>query len=59
MAEARLLREFQAADKEWISNAEDQVGEPAWNRTAPFYHWLVDLYFFILLPLSCVRSCGG
>jgi len=59
LLEARQLREFQAADKEWISNAEDQVGEPAWNRTAPFYHWLVDLYFFILLPLSCVRSCGG
>ncbi|MGA2556037.1 MAG: ABC transporter permease [Verrucomicrobiota bacterium] len=59
LLEARQLREFQAADKEWISNAEDQVGEPAWNRTAPFYHWLVDLYFFIFLPLSCVRSCGG
>jgi hypothetical protein len=53
------LAEFQAADREWIANSENRVGEPAWNRTAPFYHWLIDLYFFIILPLSCVRSCGG
>ncbi|MDB6037757.1 MAG: hypothetical protein JWM99_1598 [Verrucomicrobiales bacterium] len=30
-----------------------------WNRTAPFYHWLIDLYFFILVPLNCVRMCGA
>jgi hypothetical protein len=30
-----------------------------WSRTAPFYHWLIDLYFFILLPLTCVRGCGA
>jgi hypothetical protein len=30
-----------------------------WNRTAPFYHWLIDLYFFILVPLNCVRLCGA
>jgi hypothetical protein len=59
MLDARQLAEFQVADKEWIANSENQVGEPAWNRTAPFYHWLIDLYFFIILPLSCVRSCGG
>lgn len=57
--DSRQLAEFQAVDREWIANSENQAGEPAWNRTAPFYHWLVDLYFFIILPLSCVRSCGG
>jgi hypothetical protein len=31
----------------------------AWGRTDPFYHWLVDIYFFIILPLSCIRSCGA
>jgi hypothetical protein len=31
----------------------------AWSRTAPFYHWLVDVYFFIVLPLTCVRGCGS
>jgi len=30
-----------------------------WNRTAPFYHWLIDVYFFILVPLNCVRMCGA
>ncbi len=30
-----------------------------WNRQAPFYHWLVDVYFFIVLPLTCVRGCGA
>ncbi|HEY3914501.1 MAG TPA: ABC transporter permease subunit [Verrucomicrobiae bacterium] len=30
-----------------------------WTRMAPFYHWLIDLYFFILLPLTCVRGCGA
>jgi ABC-type transport system involved in multi-copper enzyme maturation permease subunit len=30
-----------------------------WGRTTPFYHWLMDFYFFIILPLACVRACGG
>jgi ABC-2 type transport system permease protein len=59
LLDPRQLAEFQVADKDWIASSENQVGEPAWNRTAPFYHWLIDLYFFIILPLSCVRSCGG
>jgi hypothetical protein len=29
-----------------------------WNRTEPFYHWLIDFYFFIILPLTCVRGCA-
>jgi hypothetical protein len=32
---------------------------PTWGRTGPFYHWLVDFYFFIILPLTCVRGCGA
>ena len=32
---------------------------PVWTRTSPFYHWLIDFYFFIALPLNCVRLCGG
>lgn len=32
---------------------------PAWTRTSPFYHWLIDFYFFIVLPLNCVRVSGG
>jgi ABC-type transport system involved in multi-copper enzyme maturation permease subunit len=29
-----------------------------WGRTEPFYHWLIGFYFFIILPLTCVRYCG-
>ncbi|HWX18407.1 MAG TPA: ABC transporter permease [Candidatus Binatia bacterium] len=36
-----------------------QKVRPTWGRTEPFYHWLVDLYFFVTLPLQCVRACGG
>ena len=32
---------------------------PIWGRTGPFYHWLFDFYFFIILPLTCVRGCGA
>lgn len=33
--------------------------QEGWGRSEPFYHWLVDVYFFIVLPLSCVRGCGA
>jgi hypothetical protein len=32
---------------------------PGWGRTSPFYHWLIDFYFFVILPLSCVGACGA
>lgn len=32
---------------------------PTWGRTGAFYHWLFDIYFFIILPLTCVRGCGA
>jgi hypothetical protein len=57
--EERQLAQFQMVDKGLVTDAQDQIGEPAWNRTAPFYRWLIDFYFFIILPLSCVRGCGG
>ena len=55
----RQLAQFKLLEKGFVSEAEDKIGEPAWNRTAPFYRWLIDFYFFIILPLCCVRSCGG
>lgn len=33
--------------------------EPGWGRTTPFYRCLIDIYFFILLPLHCVWVCGA
>jgi ABC-type transport system involved in multi-copper enzyme maturation permease subunit len=35
----------------------NEVSSP-WNRTEPFYYWLIDFYFFIILPLACVFGCG-
>jgi ABC-type transport system involved in multi-copper enzyme maturation permease subunit len=38
----------------------DQPGIiPGWGRTSPFYHWLIDFYFFVILPLSCVGASGA
>jgi hypothetical protein len=34
-------------------------GEPGWGRTTPFYRCLIDVYFFIVLPLNCVKMCGA
>jgi ABC-2 type transport system permease protein len=39
--------------------SQRRSSEPLWGRTAPFYHWLIDFYFFMILPLNCVRVCGG
>jgi hypothetical protein len=38
---------------------QERLKEQPWNRTGPFYHWLIDFYFFVLLPLNCVRVCGA
>jgi ABC-type transport system involved in multi-copper enzyme maturation permease subunit len=27
-------------------------------RTEAFYHWLINFYFFLILPLTCVRGCA-
>ncbi|HOB32418.1 MAG TPA: ABC transporter permease subunit [Verrucomicrobiota bacterium] len=33
--------------------------QPLWNWTLPFYQVLLNLYFFLVLPLMCVRAAGG
>ncbi len=42
-----------------VSMQAQQRVRPRWTRTEPFYHWLVDFYFFVILPLQCARGCGG
>lgn len=49
---------FRSFEKLAVATAQQRV-RPRWGRTEPFYHWLVDFYFFVLLPLQCVRSTGG
>lgn len=42
-----------------VSAQTQQRVRPRWTRTEPFYHWLIDFYFFVILPLQCVRGSGG
>jgi hypothetical protein len=49
---------FRSFEKLTVAQAQQQV-RPRWGRTEPFYHWLIDFYFFVVLPLQCVRGCGG
>lgn len=51
--------QFDGLQNEFVSNAESHIGESSWNRTAPFYHLLIEFYFFMVLPFSCVWACGG
>jgi len=52
--------QFESIEQRNRDKAVLRVGEVSvpWNRTEPFYHWLMDFYFFIILPLTCVRGCG-
>jgi hypothetical protein len=50
--------QFRTFEQRELSRAQAQI-RPAWGRAEPFYHWLLDLYFFVLLPLQCVRAGGG
>lgn len=52
------MEQFRSFEKRIVPLAQQRV-RPAWNRTEPFYHWLLDFYFFVILPLQCVRGSGG
>jgi hypothetical protein len=56
----RQYAEFKAFQQRNRFNAFRRLNEVAlpWGRTEPFYHWLIEFYFFIILPLTCVRQCG-
>jgi hypothetical protein len=55
----RQLTEFQNYQRRHRTVRTEPVRDILWGRTAPFYHCLIDLYFFILLPLTCVSKCGA
>jgi hypothetical protein len=42
-----------------LTQIQERLQDQPWSRTGPFYHWLIDFYFFVLLPLNCVRVCGA
>jgi hypothetical protein len=50
---------YEEFQKRSTALTEGGVREARWGRTEPFYHWLIDFYFFVILPLNCVRACGG
>jgi ABC-type Na+ efflux pump permease subunit len=50
---------YQSFEKRKLEESERAASLPVWSRTGAFYHWLLDLYFFVVLPLNCVRLCGG
>jgi hypothetical protein len=52
------MEQFRNFEKRNVLQTQQRV-RPTWTRTEPFYHWLLDLYFFVILPLQCVRGSGG
>ena len=50
---------FQTFERNSIQASQARASEAEWSWTAPFHHWLIDFYFFIMLPLTCVQLCGG
>ncbi len=55
----KQVAQFRTFQKRRLDENLGKIGEPRWSRTEPFYHWLASVYFFVVLPLNCVRSCGG
>ncbi len=57
----RQMTEFQSWEKRTRGTTLSRLSaiQTPWGRTTPFYHWLIDFYFFMILPLTCVRACGA
>jgi hypothetical protein len=55
----RQFSRYQTFESRLLQESERQSGEPFWTRSGAFYHWLIDFYFFVMLPLNCVRTCGA
>jgi hypothetical protein len=55
----RQFTEFQNYQRRHRPPRAEPVRDILWGRAAPFYHCLIDLYFFILLPLTCISKCGA
>ncbi len=55
----RQLPGFRTFEQRKLAEARLRWSEPRWSRSKTFYHWLLDFYFFVLLPLGCVRAAGS
>jgi len=56
--DGRQLAQLDIFEKRRLAESERRMSQPTWTRTGPFYHWLIDFYFFVMLPLACVGTCG-
>lgn len=52
------MDQFRKFEKRYVLLTQQKV-RPSWNRPEAFYRWLLDVYFFVILPLLCVRGSGG
>lgn len=50
--------QFRVFAKRQVALRQERANEPQWGRATAFYRWLIDLYFFVILPLNCIRACG-
>jgi hypothetical protein len=55
----RQFSRYEYFETRILEENERRAGELLWSRSAAFYHWLIDFYFFVVLPLNCVRACGA
>lgn len=55
----RQFSRFQNAERRSLRRSLARAAQPRWRWTEPFYHWLIDFYFFVILPLQCVKACGA
>lgn len=55
----KQLTQFRNFETRTLNFTEQRANEPRWSWTAPFYHWLVDFYFFVILPFTCIRASGA
>ena len=59
LLDERQFARFQAFEERKLLAAERRPPQLVWTRTGAFFHWLIDFYFFVVLPLKCVKGCGG
>jgi hypothetical protein len=55
----RQLSQIRAIEQRKLLEIEGGRNQLRWSRTTPFHQWLINFYFFVILPLSCVASCGS
>lgn len=55
----RQFKVFKSWDGRRLVQETRPVAVAMWSRPEPFYRWLVDFYFFMIVPLVCVRGCGA